>query len=117
MQRKAAKQTEKSCAEKIGTALVFCQPTYFAVLLAVEASILPGTVWISGTTVIGIVGPLALDLPVCAVLEADIGNVKRPGTLVAIFRSRRVIPSAIAGIGAGFRELVSADVGYRRQAL
>src|SRR6185437_10827682 len=52
-----------------------CASDAFMLLLAVEASILPGTVWVSGAVVKSVVGPLALDLPCCPIRKGHKRNV------------------------------------------
>jgi hypothetical protein len=40
--------------------------------------------------VVGVIGPLVLDLPLCAVREGDQRHIERPGALVAILLAGRV---------------------------
>src|SRR5882762_10602373 len=78
---------------------------------------LAGTVRVSGAGVVSVVRPFALNLPLRAVTERHRRNVEGPGTLIAIFLTRGVVPSAVTGIGARFREFMSAHIGYSGQTL
>src|SRR6267154_738600 len=85
--------------------------------MPVETSMLAGTVRVSGAGVVSVVRPFALNLPLRAVTEGHRRNVEGPRALIAIFLTRGVIPSVITGIGAGFREFMSAHIGYSGQTL
>src|SRR5579872_6639213 len=67
--------------------------------------------------VVGLIGPVALNLPVRVVKEGHIRAAEGPGALVAVFAAVGGVPGIAVGIGAGFRKLVAADVGQRRQTL
>src|SRR5712691_338939 len=86
--------------------------------VAVEASGLTGAVWVTGARVVGVVGPLALNLPLAPVAEWDQRDIEGPGALVSVLLTASVVPGAGAvGIGTSFGEFVPADIGQRCQAL
>src|ERR1700674_1080209 len=74
-------------------------------------------VGVSGAGVVSIVRPFALDFPLRPVIESHRRNVEGPGTLIAIFLTRGVVPSAVTGIGASLREFMSAHIGYSGKTL
>src|ERR1700675_3596634 len=74
-------------------------------------------VGVSSAGVVCIVRPFALNLPLRAVTERHKRNIEGPGALIAIFLTRGVVPSAVTGIGAGFREFMSAHIRYSGQTL
>jgi hypothetical protein len=85
--------------------------------VAVKASVLAGAVGVSSVGIVGVVRPFALDLPLRTILKGHRRNVESPSALIAIFLTRGVVPSTVTGIGAGFRQFMSADVGQSRQTL
>src|SRR6185437_6829065 len=67
--------------------------------------------------VVGFIRPVALNLPLGIVQKSHIGSAEGPGALVAILAAVGCVPGVAVGVGAGFRQLVAADVGQRREAL
>src|SRR5579862_2424418 len=90
------------------------------VVAAVHAAVTQGS-GVAGAVgagaVVGLIGPVALNPPVRVVKEGHIGAAEGPGALVAVFAAVGGVPGIAVGIGTGFRELVAADVGQRRQTL
>src|SRR5204863_5809424 len=72
---------------------------------------------IAGTGVVGVVAPVALDLPARAVRERDELPAELPGALVRVLGARRVVPRVAVRIGQGLAKLVAADVAECRDTL
>src|SRR5258706_12843228 len=86
--------------------------------VAVEAALLTRAVRIPGPSVICVVRPLTLNLPLRAIAERDQRNVEGPRTLVAVLLTALVVPRpGRIWIGAGLGKLVSAHIGQSYQPL
>ena len=84
----------------------------------VEAAPLAAAVGIAGARRIGIVRPLALQLPFGAIGEHYRRYVERPGAFVPVFRSAGVVPrTGRSRITPRLRKLVSRHIGEGRESL
>src|SRR5256714_269617 len=66
---------------------------------------------------VGVVAPVALDLPLRAVRKGDEAAAERPGALVGVLVAGAVVPGVTVRIGERLTELVPADVRDRSEAL
>src|SRR5581483_2901796 len=86
--------------------------------VSVQTALLPGTVRITGSSSIGGVRPLALNLPSTSIAERHQRNVEGPRAFVAVLGALAVVPRArTVRIGPGLRQFMPAHVRQRSQSL